>query len=98
VLAPSWKALPRARLGPILVFSFTAGAIFGFVANRWGSRAAALAAGSWVFQPNLFAHGHYAAYDAVLTALWVLAILVFAQVVAPAGLEPRRPSSRWLGT
>ena len=28
VLAPSWQELPRARLGPILLFSLTAGAIF----------------------------------------------------------------------
>src|ERR1017187_6592836 len=29
-LAPSWRELPRARLGPILLFSLTAGAIFSF--------------------------------------------------------------------
>jgi hypothetical protein len=98
VLTPSWKDLPRARLGPILLFGFTAGAIFGFVANRWGPGAAALAAGSWVFQPNLFAQGHYAAYDAVLTALWVLSILVFAQVAVPPGPEPMRKMSRWWWT
>ena len=87
--APSWKDLPAARLGPILLFSFTAGAIFAFVAARWGRWAAALAAGSWVFQPNLFGHGHYAAYDAVLSSLWVLAILAFVPAIAPGtGPEP----------
>ena len=30
ILAPSWQDLPRARLGPILLFSLTAGAIFAF--------------------------------------------------------------------
>ena len=91
ILAPSWDDLPLARLGPILLFRFTAGAIFGFAAVRWGRWAAALAAGSWVFQPNLFAHGHYAGFDATLTALWVLAILAFAQAMEPAR-RPRAPS------
>ncbi len=38
---------------------------------------------AWVLQPNLFGHGHYAAYDGVLSSLWALAIIVFAQAVAP---------------
>jgi 4-amino-4-deoxy-L-arabinose transferase-like glycosyltransferase len=99
VLAPSWKDLPRARLGPILLFSFTAGAIFLFVALRWGPWAAALATGSWDFQPNLFGHGHYAAYDSVLSALWVLAILVFAQAVEPrTGAKPHATRWGWIAT
>ena len=65
-MAPSWQELPRARLGPILLFSLTAGAIFSFLATRWGYWPAASPPGSWVLQPNLFGHGHYAAYDAVL--------------------------------
>lgn len=36
-----------------------------FTLGRLGS---GIAAGSWVLQPQLFGHGHYAAYDAVLTA------------------------------
>ncbi len=95
LLAPSWQELPRARLGPILLFSLTAGAIFSFLATRWGYPAAALAAGSWVLQPNLFGHGHYAAYDGVLTSLWVLSILAFIWAVdrqpGPATLR-----TRWL--
>ena len=70
--------------------------IHGFVCSRWGAWAAALAAGSWVLQPNLFGHGHYAAYDAVLTSLWVLAIIVFAHAVIPKAdsrSETRR--ARW---
>jgi 4-amino-4-deoxy-L-arabinose transferase-like glycosyltransferase len=95
LLAPSWDTLPRARLGPILLFSFTAGVIFGFVAGRWGCWAAALATSAWVFQPNLFAHGHYACMDATLTALWALAIVTFAQAMEPA-VPPREPGSiRW---
>ena len=42
---------------------------------------------AWLFQPNLFAHAHYATYDAVLTSLWVLAIVAFgrALLVPPDG-------------
>jgi Dolichyl-phosphate-mannose-protein mannosyltransferase len=96
VIAPSWQVLPRARLGPILLFSLTAGVIHGFVFARWGSWAAALAAGSWVLQPNLFGHGHYAAYDAVLTSLWILAIIVFAHAVIPkADSGAERQPAQW---
>ncbi len=96
LLAPSWPVLPRARLGPILLFSLTAGAMFAFAAARWGYGAAALAAGSWVLQPRLFGDGHYAAYDAVLSAFWVLAIIAFAQAVIPRG-PIRHPSARRRG-
>ena len=96
VLAPSWQALPRARLGPILLFSLTAGSIYGFVSLRWGAWPGALAAGSWVLQPNLFGHGHYAAYDAVLTSLWVLSIITFAQAEIPAPNPDASPQpTRW---
>jgi 4-amino-4-deoxy-L-arabinose transferase-like glycosyltransferase len=96
VLAPSWQTLPRARLAPILLFSLTAGAIYCFVSSRWGYWSAALAAGSWVLQPNLFGHAHYAAYDAVLTSLWALSIIAFAQAVIPVTNpgSPRR-LTRW---
>jgi 4-amino-4-deoxy-L-arabinose transferase-like glycosyltransferase len=89
IMAPSWQVLPRARLGPILLFSVTSGVVYGFARSRWGSWPGALAAGAWVFQPNLFGHGHYAAYDAILTALWVLSIVAFTQAVVP----PTSPSA-----
>lgn len=81
-LTPTWKDLPRARLGPILLFSWTAGFLFQFSARRWGVGPALVAVAAWTFQPNLFGHGHYATYDAVLTSLWVLAIIAFARAVA----------------
>ena len=87
-LAPSWATLPRARLGPILAFSLAGGAVFGFVARRWGAWAGALAASSWAFQPNLFGHGHYATVDGLLTALWVGALLAFARAVEREGRSP----------
>jgi hypothetical protein len=87
LLAPAWAPLPRARLGPMLAFSLTAGALCVFVTRRWGIWPGALAAGAWVLQPNLFAHGHYATYDALLSSLWLGSILAFARAVersAPA--------------
>jgi 4-amino-4-deoxy-L-arabinose transferase-like glycosyltransferase len=100
LVVPSWADLPRARLGPILLFSLTAGAIFAFAAARWGGRAGAMAAGSWVLQPNLFAHGHYAAYDAVLAALWVLAIIAYANALIPRTPDalPIGKGARWSWT
>jgi 4-amino-4-deoxy-L-arabinose transferase-like glycosyltransferase len=89
VLTPWHSDLSRARLGPILAFSLTAGALFGFVARRYGRWAAAAAAGAWVFQPNLFAHGHYATYDALLSCLWLGAVMAFANAVEGAGARPR---------
>jgi 4-amino-4-deoxy-L-arabinose transferase-like glycosyltransferase len=96
ILAPSWQDLPRARLGPILLFSLTGGAIYCLVSSRWGIWAAALAAGSWVLQPQLFGHGHYAAYDAILTSLWLLSIIAFARAIVPNTNpgSPRQPT-RW---
>jgi hypothetical protein len=95
-LAPSWQALPRARLGPILLFSLVAGTLYCFAATRWGGWSAALTTGSWVFQPNLFGHGHYAAYDGVLTSLWVLAIVAFAQAAIPTrNGQPEPALTRW---
>jgi hypothetical protein len=96
LICPGWRDLPRARLGPILLFSFTAAAIWWFVAGRWGLWSAAAAVGAWVFQPNLFGHAHYAAYDAVLSSLWVLAIIGFAGALR-TGDPAQRNLGGWLG-
>ena len=92
VLAPGLPVLPRARLGTMLAFSLTAGAIASFMARRWGAWAALAAAGGFVLQPRLFAHAHYAAYDAILTCLWVGAVLAFWRTVEPG---PDRRAERW---
>ncbi len=91
VLAPRWADLPRARLGPMIVFSLTAGVLFGAMARRWGYWTASLSAGTWVFQPQLFGMGHYAGYDALLSSLWVLAILAFS-----ASIREDSRARRWL--
>lgn len=93
VLAPGLPELARARLGTMLAFSLTAGALFVFLARRFGGWAGGLAAGAWGLQPHLFALGHYATYDALLSSLWVGALLAFACAVEP-GEKPRR-SPRW---
>jgi hypothetical protein len=97
MLVPAWRELPRARLGPILLFAAVAGAIFTFVATRFGNWAAVLAWSAWVFQPNLFGHGHYAAYDGVLTSLWVLSVIVFERAVAPSA-APAQRATAWIAT
>ncbi|MDX2038975.1 MAG: glycosyltransferase family 39 protein [Isosphaeraceae bacterium] len=89
VVVPSWAELPRARFGPIVAFSLLAGAIFLFLGRRYGVWAGAVAAGAWVFQPNLFGHAHYAAYDAPLTCLWVAAVLSFVKALEPPTANAR---------
>jgi len=94
LVAPTWATLPRARFGPMLAFSITAGALFVFVARRWGPWPGGLAACAWVLQPNLFANGHYATLDALLSSLWLLALLAFAEAV-DAGEQAERRFPRW---
>jgi len=97
LVAPSWEALPRARLGPILAFSLAGGCLAGFVARRWGAWPALAASGAWALQPQLFGHGHYATYDALLTCIWVGAILAFELAVGPdpGGTRRDRPRRGW---
>jgi hypothetical protein len=93
-LVPSWEVLPRARLGPMLAFSLAAGAIFTALAGRFGAWAGAVGASAWVIHPHLFAHGHYSTVDAILTGLWVLAVIALARA-ARAGGSAERPYPRW---
>ncbi|WP_435020557.1 glycosyltransferase family 39 protein [Tundrisphaera sp. TA3] len=90
VLTPGRPDLQRARLGPMLAFSVAAGVLWWFAARRWGGWGASLAAGAWALQPNLFGHGHYATVDALLTSLWLLALVAFAEAV-----DTDRRSPRW---
>lgn len=94
VLGPGLPELTRVRLGTMLAFSLTAGAIFAAVARRYGPWPGAVAAGAWVVHPHLFALGHYATYDALLSCLWVGAVLAFARAVEPTGSHGT-PRERW---
>jgi hypothetical protein len=94
LLVPGWEPLARARLGPMLVFSFMCGAVFAFVRARWGAWPAVGTAAAWLLQPHLFALAHYATYDGVLTSLWVGCILSFAKAVEP-GSDRAPRARRW---
>jgi hypothetical protein len=94
LVAPTWETLPRARLGPMLVFSLACGAVFSFFRSRWGPWSAFAAAGAWMFQPHLFALAHYATYDGLLTSLWTGCLLSFAKAVEREG-NSSSLSRRW---
>jgi 4-amino-4-deoxy-L-arabinose transferase-like glycosyltransferase len=94
LVVPGWEPLPRARFGPMLVFSLTCGAIFHFCRNRWGVWPAFATAGAWLLQPHLFALAHYATYDGLLTSLWAGCSLCFAKAVERRQ-GPTRGSPRW---
>jgi len=97
LVAPTWETLPRARLGPMLVFSLTCGAVFSFFRSRWGPWSAFAAAGAWMFQPHLFALAHYATYDGLLTSLWTGCSLAFAKAVECEGrTSSLTPRWRWV--
>ena len=94
VLSPWRGELERSRLGPILLFGVASGAIFAFLDRRRGRWAAVVGASAMVLQPRLFGHAHYAAYDAPLTSLWVLAVLAFASATE----DKARRSPHWVWT
>ena len=97
LLPPSWEPLRRARLGPMIVYSLTCGAIFVFFRGRYGAWPAFAAAGAWMFQPHLFALAHYATYDGLLTSLWVGSSLAFAKAVERnEDSPPGKPLWRWV--
>ncbi len=97
LVVPSWEPLARARLGPMLVFSLTCGALFVFVDARWGPWPGIAAAGAWLLQPHLFALAHYATYDGLLASLWVGCILSFARAIEPGtDRAGSRPRWRWV--
>ena len=83
VLPARFDELGRARLGSMLFFSATVGGLFGFLSQRRGPWAAAVGAGTFALHPHLFALGHYAHYDALLTCLWTDSVLAFALAVVP---------------
>ena len=95
VLAPAWDELPRARVGTMIAFSLAAGAIFSALYRRRGVVAGLAGASAWALHPHLFGLGHYATYDALLSSLWVGAVLAFAAAVGRGDEERRRPHLGW---
>jgi Dolichyl-phosphate-mannose-protein mannosyltransferase len=96
VVAPSMELLTRARLGPMVLFSLTSGALFVSLGRLRGAWAGLASSGAFVLQPRLFAHGHYAHYDDVLTCLWVGAILAFGRAVAVESVDRPGRGPRWV--
>lgn len=95
--APRWEPLPRARLGPMVVFSLICGAAFSFLETRWGPWSAFAALSALLLQPHLFALSHYATYDGLLTSLWIGCALAFASAAGLAGIPGRRMSTWFWG-
>jgi Dolichyl-phosphate-mannose-protein mannosyltransferase len=87
--------LARARLGAMLLFAATSGALFTSLARRRGRWSGALGAGAFTLTPQLFAMAHYAHYDAPLTCLWLGSVLAFAEAAIPGHETTGRRSPRW---
>ncbi len=102
LVTPWREQLARARLGPMLLFGLTAGVLGHAFARRYGAWAALAAVGTWLVQPRLFAHAHYASYDGIVASFWILAMLCFAKAVEVGpGASPARLRIGWaiaLGT
>ncbi len=78
-LSPSWfRPLTSYRLGPIILFSLAAAALFHRLRRDRGLVAGLVGIGALVTMPRLFAHAHLASFDGPLTSCWVLAWAAFA--------------------
>jgi len=77
-LGEAWlPPLTAWRLGPILLFSVAAGAMFYRMARDYSLRAAVGSVAALVLMPRLFAHAHFASFDGPLTSCWILAWATF---------------------
>ena len=65
------------RLGPILLFSLAAGAMFYRLGRDYSQAAGLAAVLALLLQPRLFAHAHFAICDSPLMACWILAWAAF---------------------
>jgi 4-amino-4-deoxy-L-arabinose transferase-like glycosyltransferase len=95
VLTPGRNELSRARLGAMLLFAATSGALFASLVMRRGFWSGVMGAGAFALSPQLFAMGHYAHYDAPLTCLWLGSVLAFAEAAIPLAESADRRSPRW---
>jgi 4-amino-4-deoxy-L-arabinose transferase-like glycosyltransferase len=94
-LTPGRNELSRARLGAILLFAATSGALFTLLVMRRGCWSGVIGAGAFTLSPQLFASGHYAHYDAPLTCLWLGSVMAFAEAAIPVAGSAERRSPRW---
>lgn len=77
------------RFGPALLFAATLGAMYAFMARRFGKGAGVVSALGLLAMPRVFAHAHLASYDAPTLSLWFLAVASFLQAT-DAGTERGR--------
>ncbi len=77
------------RVGPASLFAATVGALFGFLAGRYGRLAAGAGTAGLVAMPRVFAHAHLASYDGPTLCFWLLAIMAFLRA-AEAEAKGRR--------
>ena len=68
----------QARLGPILLFSLAAAAMFHRLWRMVSPRAAWGGVAALAVMPRLFAHVHFASFDGPLTSCWILTWAAFA--------------------
>jgi 4-amino-4-deoxy-L-arabinose transferase-like glycosyltransferase len=74
--------LTAARLGPMMLFSVAAGAMFYRLTRQYSLAAAIAAVAAMMTMPRLFAHAHFASFDGPLTSCWILAWAMFMPAVA----------------
>ncbi|MGD9721759.1 MAG: ArnT family glycosyltransferase [Pirellulales bacterium] len=88
-IAPAWlDPLTQTRLGPIVLFSLAAGAMFYRLTVDYRTPAVGgMAVLALVTMPRVFAHAHYATLDGPLTACWILAWAAFV---------PATRDARWI--
>jgi 4-amino-4-deoxy-L-arabinose transferase-like glycosyltransferase len=70
--------LQAARFGPMLLFGLAVGSMFYRMGRDYSVVAALGAVGTLMVLPRMFAHAHFALYDGMLTACWLLSWSLFA--------------------
>jgi len=69
--------LDSCRLGPILLFSAAAGAMFYRLGRAYSTAVAAGGVVALMLLPRVFAHAHFASFDGPLVSCWILAWAAF---------------------
>jgi hypothetical protein len=65
------------RLGPILLFSLAAGAMFYRLGRAYSTAVALGGVAALMLMPRVFAHAHFASFDGPLMSCWILAWAAF---------------------
>ena len=73
----SVEPLSAARLGPMMLFSLAAGALFYRMRRQYSVCAALGAVAALILMPRMFAHAHFASFDGPLVSCWILVWAAF---------------------